>query len=127
MRHKSFIRGGEVLRHCWATRNGWNLVSTIDQDDVKAYGYLAGGTPKQPKHTYALIFRKLPLPWVDQFYAMGLFLTKGACNPDCFVHHPRLRKSGRDKDELKQERIEAVQSQLQLLQQKSKDFVSKLC
>ncbi len=90
-RHKSEIRGGCLLRvGCWEERYAFVVADSQDEWKVKLYGYLAGGTPHQPPHTYPLVFKHMPLQLADALYAMALWLTQSSFDPAHLIVHPRL-------------------------------------
>jgi len=90
-RHKSEIRGGCLLRiGCWEDRYAFVVTDSQDERKVKLYGYLAGGTPHQPPHTYPLLFKHMPLELADALYAMALWLTQSSFDPAHLIVHPRL-------------------------------------
>ena len=123
-RHKSVIRGGTVLRTgCWEDRTAWKLVSARNTEVVKAYAYLGGGTPHQPNHTYALVFRRMSLGLADRLYALALFLTQSTFVPECLVLHPEAYESQKDKKELQAARTDSVQSVLNSMRRNSSVFV----
>jgi len=122
VRHKSVVRGGSVLRTgCWEDRTAWNFLRVGEKT---AYGYLAGGTPHQPAHTYALVFKRMSFPMADRLYALGLFITGSDFQRDCLIIHPQTCKI-RGKEELRIIRSDSISSLLNLMKRKSSTFSSQ--
>ena len=119
-RHKSVVRGGAVLRTgCWEDRTAWKLFSADNAEEIKAYGYLACGTVHQPKHTYALAFKRMCPALADRLYALGLFATNGSFVPETLVLHPDTGRSPQEKGELRKARTDSIQNNLNAMQRQS--------
>ena len=124
-RHKSVIRKGTVLRiGCWEDRSAWKLISAGKAEELKAYGYLACGTSHQPDHTYSLVFKKLSFALADRLYALGLLVTDSLFIPECLVLHPDTRKTPLERENLREERRQAIESVLSSLRLQSPTSIS---
>ena len=86
-------------------------------DNAVMYTYIGGGVPNQPPNTYALVFKRMPLPVASALMATCLHHNGGVVEPEMHI----FRQRGGDKGltqarvaDLIEAQCEAAESKLTL-------------